>query len=111
METSQQLQDPQWVMRNILAMQKQLKDDGEVSEEEFRDFKEKNPHLYVKAKQHLSRDDMRRITFMLSQLRDVRENTTPTHDASVNVGSMLVDDYVKPVLAASGAAHGRSDES
>lgn len=42
--------------------------------------------------------DKKMLGFMLKQKLHIVENGLSEHDASVNVGSRLVDTYIKPVI-------------
>ena len=65
--------------------------------EEFSEFEHRYPTLFRK----LVEDDCDRqqLNFMLSKLEQVRSGNQSQHDASVDVGQVLVDKFVKPELA------------
>lgn len=42
--------------------------------------------------------DSRTLNYMLNQLDKIKSSKLSSHDASVKVGTMLVDKYVKPQL-------------
>ena len=64
---------------------------------EFSDFNERYPVLFKKLiHQECDRDQ---LEFLLLRLEEVRTGSKSQHDASVEVGQILVDNYVKPKLA------------
>jgi len=42
--------------------------------------------------------DKNMLQFMLKQKLQIEKNEVSEHDASVNVGSRLVDTYIKPII-------------
>ena len=72
------------------------------------DLKETHPELSKKysaifaifKNNRMTTKDMDRMKFMLTKAAEVRNNKISEHDASVAVGQVLVDDIVKPQLAA-----------
>ncbi len=64
---------------------------------QFSDFNDKYPVLFKKI---INQDcDRNQLEFILNRLEEVRTGTKSQHDASVEVGQILVDNYVKPKLA------------
>ena len=65
--------------------------------EKFTEFENKYPTLFRKI---IDNDcDSKQLDFMLDKLDQVRIGNQSQHDASVHVGQVLVDKYVKPELA------------
>lgn len=64
---------------------------------QFFEFENKYPTLFRKLVEEDC--DQQQLNFMLSKLDQVRTGTQSQHDASVVVGQVLVDKYVKPELA------------
>ena len=65
--------------------------------ERYKEFENKYPTLFRKIIE--SDCDSRQLDFMLHKLDQVRIGNQSQHDASVDVGQLLVDKYVKPELA------------
>lgn len=65
--------------------------------EQFSEFEHKYPTLFRKLVEEDC--DQNQLNFMLSKLDQVRTGSQSQHDASVDVGQVLVDKYVKPELA------------
>ena len=42
--------------------------------------------------------DLERLTYMINMAKQVQNNSISEHDASVKVGTRLVDEFVKPQL-------------
>jgi len=42
--------------------------------------------------------DLKKLKFMLENITSIKNNRISEHDASVKVGQLLVDEYVKPKL-------------
>lgn len=42
--------------------------------------------------------DIERLTFMINMVKKVKSNNISEHDASVEVGQRLVDEFVKPKI-------------
>lgn len=65
-----------------------------VNDQDYEDFKKEYPMLY---KTSMAKDfEQRQLDFFLMKLKQIEDNKTSEHDASVSVGSLLVDKYVKP---------------
>jgi hypothetical protein len=62
----------------------------------YSEFEEKYPKLFENV---VSKDfDIDNLKYMLNQMNEISENNLSQHDASVGVGGMLVDKYIKPNL-------------
>lgn len=95
------VQDPNYVIRQVIAMQDVVKNSGvqeEDIEKEFADFKQKCPNIYQKAKSPMSQTDMNILMNMLKKLHDIRQQNVSHHDGSREIGELLVDTFVKPQL-------------
>lgn len=69
-------------------------------EQQFSDFNKKYPSLFKKL---INQDcDRKQLDFVLNRLEEVRVGSKTQYDASVEVGQVLVDNYVKPKLAEKG---------
>lgn len=64
--------------------------------EQYADFKKAYPNLYEMACKGISNISV--LEFMLDLMEKVHNNETTTHDASVEVGQRLFDQYVSPRL-------------
>lgn len=65
-------------------------------EELYKEFKEEKPQLFdMICSNHC--DDMV-LSQLLYQFEEVKSGNINQHDASVNVGQVLVDKYVKPKI-------------
>ena len=72
------------------------KDFDEKVRQQFSHFENKYPALFKKL---INQDcDQEQLEFVLNRLEQVRTGTKSQHDASVEVGQVLVDKYVKPEL-------------
>ena len=68
----------------------------ELAEKEFSDFNTKYPTLFKKL---LEEDcDSKQLDYMLKQLENIQKGNKTQHDASVEIGQILVDKFVKPEL-------------
>ena len=65
--------------------------------EQFSEFEHKYPTLFRKLVEEDC--DREQLNFMLSKLDQVRTGNQTQHNASIDVGQVLVDKYVKPELA------------
>ena len=72
------------------------KNSKEFYQSKYYDFSSNCPYLFNK----LFEDDFDKGTlqYMLNQKEKIKCNKQSEHDASVKVGTMLVDKYVKPNL-------------
>ena len=104
---AQTVQDPNDILSGVLGMQEYIKGEGasmsdserlSVLTERFENLKEKNPPLFQKASKLMSEHDMTILCTMLKQLHNIKMRDLSEHDASVHVGQMLFDRYVKPVV-------------
>lgn len=59
-------------------------------------FKEQKPHLFDMICSDKCDDNM--LGFIINEYTSVHNGNQSQHDASVRVGSLLVDTYVKPNL-------------
>jgi hypothetical protein len=64
----------------------------------FRSFKTRQPLLFEKACKPISPQDMGILKLMLSRMQDMKNETVTRHDASVSIGQVLVDKYVRPLV-------------
>ena len=72
------------------------KDFDEKVRQQFSHFENKYPALFKKL---TNQDcDAEQLEFVLNRLEQVRTGIKSQHDASVEVGQVLVDKYVKPEL-------------
>lgn len=68
----------------------------EFAEKEFSDFNTKYPTLFRKL---LEEDcDSKQLDYMLKQLENIQKGNKTQYDASVEIGQILVDKFVKPEL-------------
>lgn len=73
------------------------KNSKEFFKDKYTEFASNCPHLFDK----LFEKDLDRVTlnYMLNQKQKMEANKLSEHDASVKVGTLLVDKYVKPNLS------------
>ena len=65
-----------------------------VNENDYADFKKEYPKIFSMC---LTKDFNKvQMRFFLSKLKEIENNQTSEHDASVKIGTMLVNKYVKP---------------
>lgn len=65
-----------------------------ISDDDYSDFKKEYPKIYSMC---LSKNFNRpQMNFFLSNLQKIENKETSEHAASVKIGTMLVDKYVKP---------------
>ena len=98
-----ELNSAQQLWETVVRMQQRLKDNPEdkTIEKDFRRLKLKYPKVFQKASQPMSQTDITVFQNMVNKLSQIENNQLSKHDASVEVGSQLVDIYVKPVVPAS----------
>lgn len=83
-------------IRNYVNKNCNKKDFDEQVRQQFNQFEHKYPALFKKL---INGDcDPEQLEFVLNRLEQVRTGTKTQHDASVEVGQVLVDKYVKPEL-------------
>ncbi len=67
-----------------------------INDDEYIDFKKNYENLYkISIKKEF---DIKQFNFFLYKLKQIEENKISQHDASVAIGSVLVDKYVKPEI-------------
>lgn len=67
-----------------------------IFKDDYKDFSEKYPSLYNLC---ISDDfDQKQLDYFLYKLSQVENKTVNQHDASVAIGGLLVDKYVKTKL-------------
>lgn len=82
------------IEKTIIELRKIYTHKLRFDESKFEKFKEAYPHLYDLA---LSDNyDYRQFKYLIANLRKIEQNELNQYDASVKVGTMLVDKYVKP---------------
>ena len=65
-------------------------------QEEFHDLNKKQPSIFKMCMEGSM--DVERLTFMINMIKKVKSNNISEHDASVQVGQRLVDEFVKPII-------------
>lgn len=65
-------------------------------ESKYKYLKDNSPHLFDKIVEKQFNPEQ--FAYMIHCLTNVHDNKISLHDASVKVGAMLVDSYVKPQL-------------
>lgn len=96
-------QDPAYVMRQVETMQNRIKSsESHISDDElkneFAEFHKRCPHIFAKARSPMSQTDMDILSNMLRKLGDIRRNNVSHEDGSREIGELLVDTFVKPML-------------
>ena len=68
-----------------------------------KEMQEKFSHIHIKQPSifKMCMDgtmDIERLTYMINMVKNVKSNNISEHDASVQVGQRLVDEFVKPKI-------------
>jgi hypothetical protein len=99
------MESPQVIKNQVDAIEKYIKENKKrMSEKElqatleviYEDFNTEYPIIFKKILNGTL--EKRQFSYMLAMLEKIKNNELSQHDASVNVGQVLVDKYVKPVL-------------
>ena len=69
--------------------------------EKYSTFKKNYPVLFKVSCQDEKIDD-NMLGLMLEKLSDIKTNNISQHEASVNVGKLLFEKYVEPIVSSSG---------
>ena len=88
---SQSIQDIVTEIRSSNMLNKQ-----HFFKEKYPTFAEKYPTLFTMSCDPTS--DMKKLDYLLQMLRNIENNNMTQHVASVNVGQVLFDEYVQPVV-------------
>ena len=84
------------VAQIVYEIRSKFEQNQPINKEKYSEFQKEYPSLYNMC---LSDSyDSNQMLFFLSKLKEVEDNETSAHDASVNIGTMLVDKYVKPFV-------------
>lgn len=84
------------VEKIIKEIRQKIANNVAINDDDYEDFKKEYPVLY---KTSTSKDfEQRQLDFFLMKLRQIEDKKTSEHDASVSIGTLLVDKYVKPQL-------------
>lgn len=65
----------------------------------YKEFAEAYPTLMEMACNAKSTADLSHLGYMMNQWRQVQSGAVSQNDASIKVGSLLVDKYIKPTLS------------
>ena len=80
----------------IMEIRDSIKKNNVINENDYKEFKKDYPKIYSMC---IDKDfDMNQMNYFLQKLQEVENNNSTQHDASVQIGSMLVNKYVKPEL-------------
>ena len=84
------------VAQIVYDIRSKIEQNQSLNEEKYSEFKKEYPSLYNKC---ISEDyNSNQMLYFLSKLKEIDDNKTSEHEASVNIGTMLVDKYVKPFI-------------
>jgi len=97
---------PEEILQTVNLIQQEVLDDKNQGldenntkyrlTEKYSDFSLQYPVIFLKS---LDRDlDMEQFTFMIKMATRVNDKKISQHDASVEIGEKLVNQYVKPAL-------------
>ena len=93
------VQDPNYVISQVIEMQNVVRHGNKrILKDDFAEFKEKCPALYEKSSRPMDSTEMEVLLTMLRRVQDIRENKISQHDGSVQVGQLLVNKYISPVV-------------
>jgi hypothetical protein len=81
---------------NIIEEVMNIKESKEFYVDKYPEFARDYPHLLEKL--YENNFDLETLRYMLNQKQKMDTNKLSEHDASVKVGTVLVDKYVKPNL-------------
>lgn len=97
-----EVQNPNWVISQVQEMQNIVRHGNRRRlKNEFAEFKQQCPAIYEKASKPMDATEMEMLLSMLRHLQNIRENKVSQHESSVQVGQMLVDRYIAPVVGQS----------
>ena len=90
----------EWIRQQVVAMQLVVADGGDDDRlaREFPVFRDKHPALFAKASRPMSDADMSILATMLDRLCDIASGQLTAHEADVELGEILADRYVRPLL-------------
>ena len=83
-------------IKSYLKKNRKNKNLEENAKEEFKDFEYKYPVIFKKILDNTL--DNEQFLMMMNMMQKMQDNELTEHDASVQVGQVLVDKYVKPML-------------
>lgn len=84
------------IEKTVREIREKITSNVEINDNDYEEFKTEYPVLYKTCKS--KKFEQRQLKFFLMKLRQIEENKTSEHDASVSIGTLLVDKYVKPQL-------------
>ena len=90
--------DTKWVVETTFEIRKKFKSgvSKDVLKREYSTFSEKYEKLFGMICSYECRDQI--LNMMMLNFKKVKEGHKSQHDASVDVGGVLVDNYVKPAV-------------
>lgn len=84
------------IEKTVKNIREKISNNVTVNDNDYDNFKTEYPVLYKMCKS--KEFEQKQLEFFLIKLKQIEENKTSEHDASVSVGTLLVDKYVKPQL-------------
>ncbi len=86
----------QEIEKIINEIRYKISNNKKINDEDYIEFKKEYENLYkMSIKKNF---DIKQFNYFLYKLKQIEENKITEHDASVAIGSLLVDKYVKPQL-------------
>ncbi len=90
---------PNYIISQVFEMQQKIKKgEAEKLDTEYSEFKQKFPPIFAMASKAMDESQMEILLIMLKKCQNINENKSSLHDSSVDIGQILVDKYVKPVI-------------
>lgn len=101
-----------WIMTQVNEMQAILREHADVLKvapdtidkqlaTQFKDFKKQHPPLFNKASRPLQPADMTILKSMLTRLQSIKQGSITAYDADVELGEILADRYIRPMVNSS----------
>jgi hypothetical protein len=70
-----------------------------IDENDYKEFREIYPNIFnMVISNNFNNDTLKQLNFLLDQLKQIENNKISEYNASVKVGTVFVDKYVKPNL-------------
>ena len=98
---------PKEILEIVEKIQEEVKKDKEIGSDEnetkyrltekYSDFSMKYPVIFLKTLD--GGLEMKQFSYMINMASNIEDDKISQHDASVQVGEKLVDQYVKPALS------------
>ncbi len=86
------------ITEEILSSKMSVDDKQSYFATRYKDFYESYPILFEMCCKPKNPENTKRLTYMISMLKNIEQNKMTQHIASVNVGQKLYNDFVKPTI-------------